>query len=569
MPRGREDAGFTLVEVIVALGILMLLVTVLLPQLVVGIRSTSTSRLVSQSKGLIQAELEVMRNLPYHVSFDAGDYRDVLDFYYKNLTVPTTTPTCQTGSKFNAPQTSWTGYVAAGGTRCSYEPATGAFYRTVRSIPAAAGISAFTLVIDTQFLSAGTPPVAVTPPTGYTTMSSIAGFPASAQIGVTVTALFTDRATLKPTSMTTQIAQQASVTTRARGEAAVNAVEIGSVTSTGVPVSLTVGQLSLTGSLTNSSNVLAALSSVSGGLGTGERSNGASSNTSAPPARTAAVTSVAAGTMGVAGCDYSCWGASRVDAPELAASGGLPNAGTVTSPAQALLTGSTNNGFSFGNSAAAEYKPDLLLSTPLVRLDPDASTVASGVTPACALGTTGTASFVTASGFVRSTEVNAGSEPTTVESCGVSRASTISLFPTTFAPRGVVLITLTRASARCKVTSASHTASVSHDYQAVVRYFDGTAYKTLATITPSTTTDPLQAVDLATTATGDNKFLADYISSWSALTAGEVTSSAAGGLAQVKIPGVVKVVSQPVRTDDLAAVSLAVGSVSCLATDAR
>lgn len=572
----RKDDGFSLIEVVVALGILMVLVTALLPQLVAGIRATSTARLVTQAKGMAQAELEAMRNLPFHVSYEAGDFRDVLDYYYKDLGAPSTSPGCMSGTKFAPPQLGWTGYVAPTAARCSYEPATGAFYRTVRQVPAAEGISAFTIVVSTQFLSGSTPPMPVTPPTGYDTQSSTAGEPASTQVGATVTVLYTNRATLRPTSTSTQIARQPPVTTRVRADAVVSAIDVGSVTAAGVPITLSAGQLSLTGSLTHASNVTATLAATSGGLATGEKAGGASATVSAPPSRSSSVSLAGAATLGIAGCDYACWGATRADVPAVSAAGGLPIVGSASSPAQSLLTSTSNNGFSFGNGAVADYRPELELASPLVRLDPNAVTAGSGVTAACAMGTSGTASYVTASGFVRTTATSAASDPSAVESCAVSRTSSLSLFPTTFAPRGIVLIELRRATARCRVTGEGHTASVSRDYEAIVKYWNGTSYQTAATITPSTTADPLESIDLATTATGNDTFLGDYISSWSGLTVGEVTASAAGGEAQVKVPGVVTLVTQPVRKHDTivtgdptSVVSLAVGAISCSAVDAR
>jgi hypothetical protein len=563
--------------VVVALGILMMLVTALLPQLVVGIQATSTSRLVTQAKGVAQAELETMRNLPYHVSYDAGDFRDVLDYYYKDLAAPGTSPVCKAGAKLAPPKPGWTGYVAPSAVRCSYEPATGAFYRTVRLVPAAEGISAFTVVTSTQFLSASTPPAAVTPQSGYNTQSAVGGEPASSQIGATVTVLYTERASLRPTSVTTQIARQPQLTTRVHADAVVSAVEVGSETPAGVPVSLSAGQLSLTGSLTHASKVVATLAATSGALATGEKAGGAAATVSAPPGRSSSVSLAGAAALGGAGCDYACWGATRADVPGLSVAGGLPLIGSPSAPAQSLLTDTSNNGISFGNGPVASYRPELKLSAPVVRLDPNAVTAGSGVTDSCVAGTSGTGSYVTASGFVRTTATSAATDPSTVESCAVSRTSTLSLFPTIFAPRGIVLIELQRASVRCRVSGASHTASVDPpDYKAVVQYWNGSSYQTAATITASTTTDPLQSIDLATTATGDGTFLGDYVSSWSGLTRGAVTTSAAAGRALVKVPGVVTVVTQPVRKDDTIAtgdptstISLTVGSLSCSALDAR
>ena len=64
----RRDDGFTLVEVVVALAIVMVVAASLLPQLVAGIQATSTARTISQAKGVVQGQLDRMRNLPYYVS---------------------------------------------------------------------------------------------------------------------------------------------------------------------------------------------------------------------------------------------------------------------------------------------------------------------------------------------------------------------------------------------------------------------------------------------------------------------------------------------------------------------
>jgi hypothetical protein len=570
----RKDGGFSLIEVVVALGILMVLVTATLPQVVAGIRASSTARLVTQAKGMAQAQLDEMRNLPYHVSSDAGRFRDVFDYYYENLTAGAN-PVCMDGAKFRAPEPRWTGYVVPGGTRCSYEPATGAFYRTVERVEAKKGISAFTIVTSTQFLSGSTPPAPVTPPSGYDTKDAVKGEPASAQIGVTVTVLYTERATLRPTSISTQIARQPPAVTRVRAQASATAVEVGSMTSdtVPVPVSLTAGLLSLNGSLTHSSTVIANVVAASAGLGTGEQAAGASSTVAAPPTGSSAVVTALAGKLGLR-CDLACWGGTRVDAPAVSATNGLPLIGSPTSPAQSLLTDkASNSGISFGNGPAGTYRPELKLKAPLVRLDQDKETVAagSGVSSTCTLGTAGTSSFVTASGYLTTTA-------TGVETCAVARASTVSLFPTEFAPRGVVLIELSRATVRCQVTGGGHVAAVARDYVAVVRYWDGTKYVTAGSITPSSKGDVLEEIPLATTPTGGGKMLGDYIDAWSALTAGEVTALAASGTATVKLPGIISLTTQGVRPssdpeittgDPLSVVSLTIGALSCTATDAR
>ena len=106
--RCRRDDGFTLVEIVVALAIVMVVAASLLPQLVAGIQATSTARTISQAKGVVQGQLDRMRNLPYYVSPAAGDHKDVLDYYFRNAGQPevgvpaTVAPVCTVAGKYVA-----------------------------------------------------------------------------------------------------------------------------------------------------------------------------------------------------------------------------------------------------------------------------------------------------------------------------------------------------------------------------------------------------------------------------------------------------------------------------------
>jgi prepilin-type N-terminal cleavage/methylation domain-containing protein len=574
--RGHGDDGFSLIEIIVSLGIVLVVMSALLPQLIVGIKSTGTSRMVTQAKGVTQGQLERMRNLPFHVARDAGEYLDVLDFYYRDKVVPGTAASCLSNGKYVAPATGWSGYVA-GTARCDYEPQSGPMYRYVA--PPADG---FTVVVDTQFLSGATPPVVVTPPNGYNTQATGTDSPAASQIGVTVTVLYADRATLRPVTTYTQIADQPAVTNRIKVSASATAVEVGSTTKADGAVSLAGGLLNLAGSLTYASTASANLVAVSAGLATGEQGAGASATLAAPPTPTLGPRVSAAGAL-VSGCALVCWGGSRLDLPSMSATSGLPNVGTASAPMQSLLTTNDNHGLSFDNSAPADHRPELGLTSPLVRLDSSASPSASGVTSACRPGSSGASSYVNASGFLLSTA-------SAVEACAVSRTSTISLFPTSFAPRGVVQVELTEASVHCVVSGAGHTPTVSYDYRAVVKYHDGSAgddaYVVAATITPALTTDPLAGIDLSTVAVGGGHKLADYVASWSSFLRADLDSTSSNGRAAVGLPGVLTLTSQPVRTgteqllapdgsvllDGVAlasALSVSVGAVGCSAEDAR
>jgi type II secretory pathway pseudopilin PulG len=586
-PHTRADAGFSLVEIIVSLGVLMIVVATLLPQLVSGIRAVGTARMVTQAKGVAQGELERMRNLPFHISPAAGDYRDVLDYHYRDLVTPSLTPTCTTADgSYTDPQSGWAGYVPDGGARCDYEPATGAFYRTVRQVPATTGSSAFTVVVSTQFLSGATPPQPVTPTEGYDSQSDEDARPPSTQLGATATALYAERGTLRPVSLYTQIADQPVSRNRVNAEVNVAALEVGSVTVNDGAASLSAGLLNLVGTLTYASTATANLTAASGGLATGEQGTGASAALAAPATTTASTVTGVAGALS-SGCDIACWGGTRLDLAELSADDGLPRAGSVTAPMQSLLTDAANGGVSFGNTPGGGYRTRLRLAPPLVRLDQDATPVASGISSGCAPGATGVPSYLTASGYLRTTDVEDATEPATVEACGVARSASMSLFPTSFAPRGVVLVELRHASARCLVQGTDHAASVGHDFEAVVSYWDakgpGTeddAYTEAATIVPGMTTDPLTAVSLDTVVregvqASDDLVLGDYIESWASLTADKVIATQTAGTAEVNLPGVVTVASAPVRNstdgtpDETSVVSLALGAVRCSAEDAR
>lgn len=523
----RDDDGFALIEILVSLGIFLVVMTALLPQLIVGVKSTATARMVTQAKGVTQGQLERMRNLPFHVARDAGEYLDVLDFYYRDKVAPGTAPTCLSNGRYVAPATSWSGYVSST-ARCDYEPQSGPMYRYVA--PAANG---FTVVVDTQFLSGATPPVVVTPPTGYNTQATGTDSPAAPQIGVTVTVLYSDRATLRPVTTYTQIADQPAATNRIKVSASATAVEVGSMTKADGAISLAGGLLDLAGSLTYASTAAANLVAVSAGVATGEQGSGASAALTAPPTPVLGPRVSAAGSLAGA-CALVCWGGSRLDLPSLSATSGLPNVGTAAAPMQSLITTNDNLGLSFDNSIPDDHRSELGLTSPLVRLDSAASTSASGATSTCAPGSAGAPSYVNATGFVTSTE-------SSVEACALSRTSTISLFPTTFAPRGVVQVELTRSSAHCVVSGAGHTPTVSYDYRAVVRYHDGSAgddaYVVAAVVTPALDSDPLAGVDLSTVAVGGGHKLGDYVASWSSLLPADLESTSSNGVAAVRLPG--------------------------------
>src|SRR3954471_16173228 len=95
--------------------IFMVVASAAAPVLVAGLRGAATARDVTQTKGVAQAQLEKMRDMPYYVGRAAGEFLDVLDTYYPNVTsTPTVTPSCASATVSSLPPTGWSAYVSGG-----------------------------------------------------------------------------------------------------------------------------------------------------------------------------------------------------------------------------------------------------------------------------------------------------------------------------------------------------------------------------------------------------------------------------------------------------------------------
>lgn len=577
-----RDGGFALIEVLVAIGIFATVLVAVLPQLVIGIRSTGASRFVTQAKGVAQGRLARMGNLPYHVAPSAGDYRDVLDYYFRDLhhpSTPVTAASCRSGAGYAAPSAGWIGYVD-GTDRCDYEPQAGPLYRYVT--PDAG--DGFAVVVSTQFLSSATPPVPVIPVAGYDTQSAGHDTPAAAQIGVTVTVLYRERGTLRPVSTFTQIADQPKATTRLNLNARAEAVNLGSAAKTDGALTMGLGLLDLSGAVGFASTTSARLTAATAGLATGAQRS-ATASLDAPPVVSA--TTVSGLPTGLNdSCTYACWGTTQLGEGAMTAANALPNAGLPAAPMRAAVAGPENGALSFSTNALADYRTGLGITGPLAATDGTASDSGALTTSCRTAG--GSPVYASSAGYLRTfapTDPSYG-----VESCAAGTTTKLKLFPTSFAPDGVVQVSLAEASTRCTVTGAAHTAAATFAYSALVRYRQvdaaGTASWGQVQIAPGGPTDPLAAVNLGGIDVGGGHKLGDYIASWSSLVGSSVQKVEAGGTASVSLPGVLNITSMPLRpgtqtltdatgavlannVDLSSALSLTLGVVSCSAQDAR
>ena len=586
-----SDSGFTLIEVIVCLGLLAVVTVAVLGVTVAGLRAAGASKFASQAKGLSQARLELMRALPFHVDRSAGDHIDVLDEYYPRLVVPTVAPACNTGNTLSDPLVTWVGFVpASSSARCSYEPK-GPLYRKVVNPIQAPGIGVFAAVIDTQFLDSSTPPVPISPTVGYDNSVPTADSPPAQQVGVTVTILYRVGAYRKAQSSYTQIAQRTPSTPTIDVRANVEAVRISSAVDPG-QLLFNMGIVNQRGALFTGSRVQSEAIALAGSLSTGESVTGAQVTSSAP-LDTSGVSNTAGTFTMSGGCVWVCAGPSSVVNAGAVADSGLPRSGSPALPVTTTVANtSIFSGFGFDNDSNDAFL-DLIGVLPLATFD-SGNAILTGPPPEPAVPTLawntcqsstagGGDALMKATGYLDSTLTG---NTHTVSSCATAQAQTIALFRTNFAPHGVIRVRLNSASTGCLVSviGTTPTATSFAKYDAQVWYFNGLQYVLAATVNPSNTTDPLAGVPL-TTSVGGGHTLGQYISSWATLTS---PSSSGGALntATAAVGGVVTIDSQPMRRGSTnsgnglggagtgtqipsSVFSTQIGSLSCTATDRR
>ncbi|HEX6875759.1 MAG TPA: type II secretion system protein, partial [Nocardioidaceae bacterium] len=189
----RGDAGFTMIEVLVALTILATMAASMIPVLVTGIRASQKARLETQAKNITQQRIEAMRGLPFHVDRQNGPFLDLLDVYYTDLSTATTTraiggETSKANWISNAPGT--------GGL-----PSGPAYHVSYPSIP---GYPSFTQDVYTQFLR--TTHTLATVPAGYTSQVVGSDDPPALLFGVTVITSWTSGQSARSYRTYTEIA---------------------------------------------------------------------------------------------------------------------------------------------------------------------------------------------------------------------------------------------------------------------------------------------------------------------------------------------------------------------------
>jgi prepilin-type N-terminal cleavage/methylation domain-containing protein len=589
--RERRDRGFTLIEIMVALGVLMIVATALVPQVIGGIRATAVARDITQAKGVAQARLETMRAMPYYVGREAGDFIDVLDTYYRNTTTPSVAASCS-GTLSALPPTSWSGYLPPSAARCPWEPA-GAAYRKVINPIQAPGLGAFSMTVTTRFLDVNAAPV--TPPSFYNSQTAGSDQPAANQIGVTVAVFYRSHNGVKYTSTYTQIERSIPIDPLIRTRAQATTVqassaarnwkdwEIGDLdpteggsTNDQINLMAALGVVNLTGELFSGSRVVSSVAAGTGSTSAPSAVTGASTNLTAPvdtPAQSTTVGDVALPN----GCRWICLGTTGTKDVSGVSDSGQPRSGTPTNPATAFVpANATRNGLWFDNGRWRN-RLQLLNNSPMVSLD---TTIASlPQVSDCAVGGTSSPTnphALQATGYLDATHHDDPDRSSAA--CATAQAGVVRVFPTSFAPNGVLRITLDQAVARC-TSGSGVTPSASASYRATLRYWNGSGYTAVTSLRNTNNTDPLDAISLTQVIDpASGLTLGDYVQSWSSVTNDEVTTTVSGRSTQAALPAAVTVHTGPTRTfpsgwgsnaDETSAISLSVGAVSCEAMDQR
>ena len=233
---------------------------------------------------------------------------------------------------------------------------------------------------------------------------------------------------LKPMTAYTQIADDLRSLERITAVADATAIQISGVTRGDQSVSVSAGQVDLSGFLARLSTASATLGAVSARWSTDAPKGWSVGPVSTPQTTPQLADSKLAGSL-TGTCDYVCWDIPSTSAVSVKATGGLPivSSSSVTSgnPVQAALTGasSSSSSLSFSNTAAADRTLYYRKMTTDLGLDPAQPIVSvaggSASISECAGGGSGS---ILGRGFVTSAA-------STVAACAETGTSVVSVFP--------------------------------------------------------------------------------------------------------------------------------------------
>lgn len=572
-----DDGGFSLIEIVIAMGLLSVVLLSSLPMLLSMLASTVTTKMNTQAKNLAQERLEQLRDLRFHVDRQNGPFLDLLDLYYTNANAAgTTTPVPASGGTLNGRYVS-TGS-AKGVAAPLYESATGPL----------TGATDFQQFVLAQFLAADG---SVLPKAQFENnydSQDPAGTgvdaPPSLTVRFTVVTEWTQSGSAKEYRTTTIITdgrpEVPLIQTQAKGVA----ITVDSTAADASTLQLQGGLATLDGAQSSGSSVSGY---VTGAVATrtGEPSTAGKVIQFALPDQAVATTG-AGGAQGSSTCGWFAFGPNRVANGTADISSGLPKSPSNVDDAGGpkVIAGSidrgTGNGcgvLSFDNLAgdgaalSTASGPGLHMGAPPYVRVPDGSSTGDGV-----LGS----GYVTSSALTTSPQQSKAGARVAMNEAAV-------IFPgnPNSGGKGLMSLRISNGSVDCVSGSGSASGTVTGSYTAVVEWWgkapsDTTFRWHTATYTyDNTAATPLTVTgDVwtpATTDVGGGTMLSSLVTATlPSATNGVVSTGQVTGLRGFP-NGILTVTTAPtrpvsseVRPGD-SAIKIQLGQLSCVADDKR
>lgn len=247
------DAGFTLIEMVVALIVFALVAQALAGVLINGARAEMFGKLNTGAKNFTQQRIDALRSLPFHVDRQNGNYLDLLDLYYPNASAsPTLIPHIATNNQ------KVTGVYVPSDTATAQHPI-GPYYKIV--IPGAevdsANLAQYTQTIYVQFLNADDPtktralPV---PPVDYDTTVAGHDQPVSPLVEVWVDTTWSMNGSSHTLTTVTEIADQGTDTSLLTSQAKSTAVQVLTQDYLANAITVNLGSVTANGGVSNGSS---------------------------------------------------------------------------------------------------------------------------------------------------------------------------------------------------------------------------------------------------------------------------------------------------------------------------
>lgn len=576
--RQLDDRGFTLVEIMVALGLLVIVLTAALPAFLSMLRSTVTTKMEAQGKNLTQERLEQIRDLRFHVDRQNGPFLDVLDVYYTNANSTGAATTVVASG-----QTLTGSYVGSGAAAPPLPAAP--YYRT--GTGPLRGAAGFSQIVVTQFLApSGSPVPATSFVNKYDSQTVGMDQPPSLMLGVTVITSWTDGRKARTYTASTRITDVRQQRPVIQSQAKAVAVEVSSSAVDGSTLGLKGGIVTADGSQSSGSSVsgyaAGALASRTGGLPV----SGVVTQFSLP-ATTASTTGTSGPQSGGGACSWYGFGSTGTSNATGDVSAGLPvapsNAAGATPPN--MMSGFISKN---GSGSCGQMSFDNTVSGGIARPSSDALGFEMGAAPYVRVPdvTTGSGPAVSGSGYVLSNALTSSVQKTQ-SGAAAGMTQDLILFPNNpeSGGQGLVRVRLASASVDCVSGTGTADGTVVGKYDLTLQWWGRGSTDTAFgwhtarwTYNSSTGSAPVLAAgsatwDPAATVLGNGTTLSQYVTSPIAGFAPSVVTTGATTGLRGFASGIFSMTSGSTLLNELApgysAVTVKFGQLSCVADDQR